>query len=214
MFSVILTKEQFLSSLNTLSDNEIDTKISHFKEMILLIEQVKSQRDTTSPLWYLSTQLLSNEAVVNKIQTYGNDLKVPKDIEITDTGRVFYKGRLLEPLKDSHGNFGVWYPHVGWQTKSNGISYRARYEFSSPEENEPARILYSINKDFFDEIDSQWQSRCHNISQKNDTKNHKERVNVIDRYSGIGETDSGIPYTEEGVYLGDGVYIDPQDCPF
>ena len=30
----------------------------------------------------------------------------------------------------------------------------------------------------------------------------------------ITETSSGIPCTSEGVYLGDGVYIDPEDCWF
>ena len=217
MFPITLTKEQFLGVLSDMSESEIDVKISHYKEILSLMEQMKSQKVTTPDLWYLSAQLIADEKVINKIQTYGSDLKVPKDIEVTNTGRVFYKGTLLELQKDSHGNFGVWYPHVGWKTKSNGISYRARYEFSSPEENQQIETLYSIDKEFFDEIDTQWQARHKKLTENN----HAKGVEAFDKYSGegmprngVGETSSGIPYSEEGVYLGDGVYISPDSCPF
>jgi len=204
MFSVILSKEQFINSLSSLSENEINKKISDLNEMLLLLEQVKPSKntDTVDHEWYFFSQLLPDEKVVEEIQTYGNNLKGPKNIEVTNMGRVFYKDLLLKPQRDSHGNFGVWYPHVGWRAKNNGVCYKVRYEFSSPIANQYSKYLYSRDKVFFDEIDSQWQSMSRKRSKTPITKNHK----VDNRSSDTSETCLDSQYIE-GVYAGDGIYF-------
>lgn len=209
MFPIMLTKEQFLSALSDMSENEMNAKISHYKEMLSLMEQVKAKNVTTDSLWYLSSQLVPNEKVTDKIQTHGHNLKVPKDIEVTNFGRVFYKGILLEEQEDSHGNFGVWYPHVGWRTKSNGISYHVKYEFRCLEGNNHVKTLYSKDENFFNEIESQWKSRCEKLSKNNyphkkgDTFNkHSDTETVV-----YEVPDTSASSYEGGVYLFDGEYV-------
>lgn len=162
--SVIVDGIELFDGLSGQSTGDLETLLTTLNSTVNLLSNEISARQmklVEDSSWFESKNYISGEKVSKTFMSKGSSLKDPKDIIVTNYGRVFCAGVLVVPKLNDMGVLGTWYPCVGWRTHNGGIGYRVRFQFSvlssiAQEYKEP-RILYEIkNPALYSQLKAEW----------------------------------------------------------